>query len=456
MNPSIFREYDVRGRVDRDLDDAGVTRLGRALGAYYRRQGKSRIVVARDCRESSPRWRDLLVAALARSGCQVLDIGLNPSPVLYFGVRHLAADGGVMVTASHNPPEFNGFKILNGHHTIFGAEIQELRRLAEAGASVAGEGTVQPAQAVGPYLEYLAGHFTISRPLRVGLDAGHGAAGPVALELLRRLGVEVWPLYCEPDGRFPAHPPDPVVEANLADLRDLVRRHGLDLGVAYDGDGDRLGVVGPGGEIIWGDQLLILFARDILARHPGAGIIGEVKCSRRFYEDVARHGGRPLMWKTGHSLIKQKMLEEGALLAGEMSGHLFFADRYFGFDDAIYATGRLLEILAREGRPLTALLEDLPAVVSTPEIRRDCPDDLKFQVVAHLKTRLAGRYPLVDLDGVRLEFPDGWGLVRASNTQPALVLRFEARTAERLEEIRRFLEGILEETMTAMGQGAAK
>ncbi|MFZ5452019.1 MAG: phosphomannomutase/phosphoglucomutase [Thermodesulfobacteriota bacterium] len=451
MNPLIFREYDIRARVGLDLDGDGVFRFGRALGAYFCRQDKARIVVGRDCRESSPAWRDRLVEALAASGCRVIDIGVVPTPVLYFGIRHLEADGGVIITASHNPPEFNGFKICNGYHTIFGEEIQELYQMAQKGKFISGNGAVEHKDILPAYLDYLAQNLRITKPLRLGLDAGHGTAGPVALPLFQRLGCEVWPLYCEMDGRFPAHEPDPTIEANLVDLKNLVKEQRLDLGVAYDGDGDRLGVIGPGGEIIWGDQLLILFARSLLPLHPGATIIGEVKCSQRLYDDVAAQGGKPLMWKTGHSLIKQKMQETGALLAGEMSGHLFFADRYFGFDDAIYATGRLLEILSQTGKTVTDLLADLPAAVVTPEIRRDCPDELKFQVVAGLKERLAGKFPLMDIDGVRLLHPYGWGLVRASNTQPALVLRFEARTQEQLEEIRSLMEAALTAELTNRG-----
>ncbi len=451
INPLIFREYDVRARVGFDLDSDGVFRLGQALGTYFRRQGKRRIAVGRDCRESSPEWRDRLVEALAASGCQVLDVGVCPTPVLYFGVRNLEAEGGVIITASHNPPEFNGFKICNGYHTIFGDEIQELYRLAQAGEFISGAGVVEHRDIMPAYQSYLTQNLNITRPLRLGMDGGHGTAGPVAVTLMRKLGCEVWPLYCEMDGRFPVHQPDPTVEANLVDLQNLVREQRLDLGVAYDGDGDRLGVVGPGGEIIWGDQLLVLFARDILRRHPGATIIGEVKCSQRLYDDVARHGGRPLMWKTGHSLIKQKMQEEKALLAGEMSGHIFFADRYFGFDDAIYATGRLLEVLSDTGKTVTELLADLAPAVVTPEIRRDCPDEVKFQVVEGIKARLAGKFPVVEIDGVRLLHPHGWGLVRASNTQPALVLRFEARTPEQLEEIKSLVEALLAEELAQRG-----
>ncbi|MFP3867807.1 MAG: phosphomannomutase/phosphoglucomutase [Desulfobacteraceae bacterium] len=451
MNPSIFREYDIRGRVELDLTPDKVYCLGRALGTYFQRQGQRRIVVGQDCRLSSPEVAGRLQAALVNCGCQVMDVGVCPTPVLYFAVRQLQAGGGVMVTASHNPPEFNGFKICSGPHTLFGEEIQELRQLALAGEFISGPGSLEHEQVTDAYLDYLTQNLRLSRPLKVGMDGGHGTAGPIALPLLEKLGCQVYPLYCRMDGRFPAHLPDPTIAAHLVDLQHLVRKHSLDLGVAYDGDGDRLGVVGPQGEIIWGDQLMVLFARDILQNHPGAAIIGEVKCSRRLYDDIARQGGRPIMWKTGHSLIKQKMMEEGALLAGEMSGHLFFADRYFGYDDAIYATGRLLELLAHSGQTITELLADLPPASVTPEIRWDCPDELKFKVVEGLKTRLNGDFPYIDLDGVRLQFAEGWGLVRASNTQPALVLRFEASTPERLAEYQTLLQSLLQAELAAWG-----
>ncbi len=452
MQPHIFREYDIRARVGVDLDEAGVYRLGRALGVYFSRQGRRRLAVGRDCRESSPAWRAALARALLDSGLKLIDVGVVPTPVLYFAVRHLGVDGGIVITASHNPPEFNGFKICAGPHTIFGEEIQKLRRLAEAGEMVSGTGSLTHQEIIPAYLDHLSRQLRVSRPLRVGVDGGHGTAGPVAVALLERLGCEVYPLFCEMDGRFPVHEPDPVVEANLTHLRELVVRERLEVGVAYDGDGDRLGVVGPDGRIIWGDELLILFAREILKNHPGATVIGEVKCSQRLYDDVARHGGRPLMWKTGHSLIKQKMVEEGALLAGEMSGHLFFADRYFGYDDAIYATGRLLEILAAAPCPLPELLADLPPAHATPEIRRECPEAVKFAVVERLKERLRRQgADFVDLDGVRLVTPEGWGLVRASNTQPVLVLRFEAASSERLRELQDFLEGLVAAELAALG-----
>jgi phosphomannomutase/phosphoglucomutase len=447
MNSLIFRAYDIRGLVNPDLPLDQVYLLGRALGTFFRRQGKRRIVLGRDCRLSSEELAEQMQAALVASGCRVIDIGICPTPVLYFAVRSLEAEGGVMVTASHNPPDFNGFKICNGYHPCSEAEIQFLKDLTLQGQFISGQGSLDQRQVVPAYLEHLREDVKISRPLKIGIDGGHGTAGPIALKLFRHLGCEVVPLYCEMDGRFPAHLPDPAVAAHLTDLQDLVRRHSLDLGVAYDGDGDRLGVVGPQGEIIWGDQLLIIFARDVLKRCPGAAIIGEVKCSQRLFDDIGRRGGRPIMWKAGYALIREKMAAENAPLAGEMSGHLFFADRYLGYGDAIYATGRLLELLADTGQTITQLLGDLPPAAITPEIRWECPDQVKFQLVEQLKTRLTGKLPFTSLDGIRIQFPDGWSLVRASNTQPALVLRFEAATAARLQEIQTWMESLLRREM---------
>lgn len=454
MNPLIFREYDIRGLVATDLDATSVGRLGRALGTYYREHDCPKIILGRDCRLSSPDIAATLAQGLMACGCQVVDIGVCPTPVLYFAIRHFHADGGVMVTASHNPPEFNGFKVCQGWQTIFGAEIQRLRELAQGDQFIAGHGSMAREEIIPQYLDYLKNNLQVSRRLKIGIDGGHGTAGPIAVALFQALGCETYPLYCEMDGNFPAHLPDPTVPAHLTDLQNLVRNNSLDVGVAFDGDGDRLGVLGPAGEIIWGDELLIAFARDILRQHPKATIIGEVKCSQRLYDDIARHGGQPLMWKTGHSLIKQKMVAEQALLAGEMSGHLFFADRYFGYDDAIYAAGRLFELIANSRQSITELLADVPATVVTPEIRRDCPDEIKFQVIEGLKARVRGKLPFNDLDGLRMQFQDGWGLVRASNTQPALVLRFEAPTAPRLQEMQTIVETFLAEELATHGVGA--
>lgn len=451
LNPLIFREYDIRGRVAEDLGPQQIWCLGQALGTYFREQGSRRLVLGRDGRLSSPALAAQLSEALLTCGCEVIDLGVCPTPVLYFAHHQLHTDGGVMVTASHNPPEFNGLKICHRGSTIFGQEIKKIYQLAHAGNFRQGKGRQEEYDPVPDYLAFLTKDLKLARPLQVGVDGGHGTAGPVVVELLRRLGCEVWPLYCELDGTFPAHLPDPTLPENLRDLQQLVSSRQLPVGLAYDGDGDRLGVIGPLGEIIWGDQLLVIFAREILARRPGAIIMGEVKCSQRMYDAIAKYGGQPLMWKTGHSLIKQKMKEVGAVLAGEMSGHLFFADRYLGYDDAIYASGRLLEILAATGKPVTELLADLPPVASTPEIRWSCPDEIKFKIIDNLQQRLRGRYPFVDIDGLRLQFPKGWGLIRASNTQPALVLRFEAETQAEMERIQELVTGLLQEELRALG-----
>ena len=441
MNPDIFREYDIRGIAGTDMTEPEVIRIGAAVGTYLRRRDRKRIVVGRDCRVTSPAYAERVMEGLLGTGCDVIDIGICPTPVFYFAIHHLSADGGVMVTASHNPPDYNGFKLCIGLDSIHGSEIRKIREMIEAEDFPTGHGERSEADVIGDYIDYVAGVISIPRPLRVGVDAGNGTAGVVAVPLLKRLGCEVVDIYCEMDGTFPNHEADPTVRQNMEDLIGLVRREGLDLGIGYDGDGDRIGVVDEAGRIVYGDRLMILLARDILERKPGATFIAEVKCSQTLYDDIAKRGGRAIMWKTGHSLIKEKMKAEGAALAGEMSGHLFFADRYLGYDDAIYATGRVLEILARSGGPLSALLADVPETVTTPEIRVDCPDREKAEVVRRVADRLAGKYDVIDIDGVRVRFDDGWGLVRASNTQPALVLRFEAASEERLAEIRRFLEG---------------
>ena len=441
MNPDIFREYDIRGIAGTDMTEPEVIRIGAAVGTYLRRRDRKRIVVGRDCRVTSPAYAERVMEGLLGTGCDVIDIGICPTPVFYFAIHHLSADGGVMVTASHNPPDYNGFKLCIGLDSIHGSEIRKIREMIEAEDFPAGHGERSEADVIGDYIDYLVGVISIPRPLRVGVDAGNGTAGVVAVPLLKRLGCEVVDIYCEMDGTFPNHEADPTVRQNMEDLIGLVRREGLDLGIGYDGDGDRIGVVDEAGRIVYGDRLVILLARDILERKPGATFIAEVKCSQTLYDDIAKRGGRAIMWKTGHSLIKEKMKAEGAALAGEMSGHLFFADRYLGYDDAIYATGRVLEILARSAGPLSALLADVPETVTTPEIRVDCPDREKAEVVRRVADRLAGKYDVIDIDGVRVRFDDGWGLVRASNTQPALVLRFEAASEERLAEIREFLEG---------------
>jgi phosphomannomutase/phosphoglucomutase len=400
------------------------------------------VALGRDCRLSGERFARAMGAGLTATGCDVVDLGVVPTPLTYFAAQTLPVDGLCMITGSHNPPEYNGLKVGVGKTTLFGAEIQELRALAESGDFVSGKGRVTSHDIVSPYRDDVAGRLRLgARRLRVVVDAGNGTGGVVAVPLFQRLGLEVVPLFTEMDGRFPNHHPDPTVEENLAALKAKVRETGADLGIAYDGDADRLGAVDEQGNVLWGDQIMILFSRALLREVPGATIVAEVKCSMTLYDDIAARGGRAIMWKAGHSLIKAKMKEEGALLAGEMSGHIFFAHRWYGFDDGIYSSARLVELLSRSQGPLSGLLSDVPRTFSTPELRRDCPEDRKFEVVRRAQEFFASRYQAVTVDGVRVVFPDGWGLVRASNTQPLLVLRFEARTPERLAEIRALIEG---------------
>ncbi|HEY6419700.1 MAG TPA: phosphomannomutase/phosphoglucomutase [Candidatus Binataceae bacterium] len=447
MNPQVFREYDIRGVVEDDFDDQFVTDLGRAYATILHRAGKKTITLGRDCRLTSDALRDLLIEGLLPSGINVVDVGVVPTPLLYFSVLNWNMDGGVMITGSHNAAEYNGFKLGVGPATIFGAEIQRVREIIERRDFVTGAGIGKlTARAVIPdYNEFIVSRFKLKQGLKVAVDGGNGCGGVVAAPLMKKLGVETFELYIDMDGRFPNHHPDPTVEENMRDLIAAVKHNHADVGIAYDGDADRIGTIDENGRIVWGDELMVAFSRAILKERPGAAIIGDVKCSQRMYDDIARHGGRPIMWKTGHSLVKSKLKEEHAALAGEMSGHMFFADRYYGFDDAIYASFRLLEIISNEGRGLARILADLPKSFFTPEIRLDCPDERKFEVVRRAAEYFRKRYDVIDIDGVRVNFPDGWGLVRASNTQPALVLRFEATAPERLEEIRALFEGKLKE-----------
>lgn len=440
MNPQIFREYDIRGVVEKDLNSEVVSKLGQGFATYLSLKGKRKIVVGRDGRLSSPSLHDYLVRGLIAGGLEVIDIGICPTPVFYFALFHFNQEGGIMITGSHNPPEFNGFKVCVGKETIYGEEIQNLRRLMEKGNFIQGSGTISFKEIIPFYQNYLLQNIKLQRVLKIVIDSGNGSAGAVAPQIFRSLGCEVEELYSEIDGRFPHHHPDPTIPENMQDLIARVKETGAEVGFGYDGDADRIGVVDHLGNIIWGDQLLILFARDILKKHPGATIISEVKCSQNLYDDIARHGGRGIMWKAGHSLLKSKMKEEKALLGGEMSGHIFFADRYFGYDDAIYASCRLLEILSQTDQKIPELFSDLPQTFSTPEIRVDCPDELKFHLVEKIRESFRQEYPIVDVDGVRILFSDGWGLVRASNTQPVLVLRFEARSPARLKEIQNLVE----------------
>jgi phosphomannomutase/phosphoglucomutase len=443
FKPTIFREYDIRGIADTELLSDDVEQLGLGLGTYLQRQSGKKINLGRDCRLSSARLRDALLRGLLASGCDVTDLGTVPTPVLYYSAQHLHADGAVMITGSHNPPEYNGFKTVCGTGTLHGEAIQDVRRIVERQDYERGEGRESTADMVTPYVEEVASQFHLERRIRVAVDAGNGTAGPVFHRILERINVEATELYFEMDGSFPNHHPDPTVPANLADLVDAVKESQAAFGIAFDGDSDRIGAVDDQGEVIYGDMLMLIFGREILTRNPGATFIGEVKCSQLMYDELNRLGGRALMYKTGHSLIKAKMKEEHAALAGEMSGHMFFADRYFGYDDALYAACRLMEIVANSGQPLSAQLAGLPKLVSTPEIRVDTDEETKFAVVARVAEQLKAKHQTVDIDGIRVIFDGGWGLLRASNTQPVLVMRFEATSQALLNEYQKEMEAAL-------------
>ena len=457
INSSIFREYDIRGIAGRDLSPALAERIGYAYASLLRDrsgrplQGQS-VSVGRDCRLTSDAYAEALIRALVSCGLRVLDLGVCPTPLTYFSIFNQSLDGGIMVTGSHNPADYNGFKISLGQSTLHGADIQELRRrVEESTRPEPAHGLVEAFDVIPRYQDHLGGSARPLRRLRIAIDAGNGTASTVAPALFSRLGAEVHELYCSLDGRFPNHHPDPTVPANLADLVRLVREVRADFGVAFDGDSDRIGLVDESGKIIFGDELMVLLSRDVLKDRPGATIISEVKSSNRLYDDIAKRGGKPIMWKTGHSLIKSKMKETGAALAGEMSGHIFFADRYFGFDDAIYAALRVFEIASAHSGRISDLLADLPRSVSTPEIRIDCEEEKKFALVSQAKAILSPGRKVTDIDGIRVDFGDGWGLIRASNTQPVLVLRFEAGDAPRLEEIRSLFLDALAVAAKAVG-----
>lgn len=450
LKPDIFRQYDIRGIVDRDLTPDSVELLGRGIGTHFRKKNCSEVAVGRDGRLSSPLFSECLARGLRSTGCNVTQIGTVPTPLLYFAIYTKRFEAGVMITGSHNPPEYNGFKLMVGTDTLYGETIRGLFTEIQKGDFAVGEGEEKTYDVVPEYMDFVRQNITLDRNMKIVVDAGNGTAGAVAVPIFKKIGCEVIDLYCEVDGHFPNHHPDPTVPEALVDLIERVKKEKADLGIAYDGDGDRLGVVDEQGQILWGDRILILFARDILAKHPGAAVISEVKASKVLYEEIERLGGRSIMWKTGHSLIKKKIKEENALLAGEMSGHIFFADRFFGFDDAIYSSARLLEIVSRSQTPLSRLLSDLPVTYSTPEIRVYASDQVKFAIVEKVKKELALKYPIIDIDGVRAIYPNGWALVRPSNTQEVLVLRFEADTMEDLRSIREEVEGTIERVIACL------
>lgn len=468
INPTIFREYDIRGIAGIDLSPEFAESLGLAYAQFIKHlkpvagRRKLTVAVGKDCRLSSDSYAKGLVNGLTAAGLDVIRLGTCPTPLTYFSLFHLNLDGAIMVTASHNPPEHNGFKVCVGRDSIFGHQIQELRGIMEKNPKqIANKGSVSDFEIIPAYIEFQQKHFQTLKGKKIVIDSGNGTAGAVAPSLLRSLGVEVIELYSELDGRFPNHPPDPTVAKNLVDLIAAVEKNRADFGVGFDGDADRIGVVDEKGKILPGDELMIILARAILIDNPGATIISEVKSSFRLFDDVREKGGKPIMWKVGHSLIKAKMKETGALLGGELSGHIFFADQYFGFDDAIYAALRLLQIASKNKGPVSGLTSDLPQTFSTPELRISFKDTLKFQLVEKVKNLLLNN-PLVpkdkitDIDGIRVDFGDGWGLMRASNTQPAVSIRFEAISEKRLSEIKQIFESAIADACKALDQPQIK
>lgn len=444
INQRIFREYDVRGMVGDDLNADTVKLIAHAIGTYLVEENKDTAVLCRDNRPSSDEFRDIMAEVLTGSGLRVLDIGMYPTPLYYFACMHLApGQGGVMITGSHNPPQYNGFKVVCGKGTIYGDKVRKLYDIIQNGEFATGEGNLTELDVKDVYVKECLERVDIKRPVKVIADAGNGTAATLMPDILSEAGADAQGLFCEVDGNFPNHFPDPTVPENLADLQRKVLETGAEVGIAFDGDSDRIGAVDDKGRVIYGDRLLALYARQVLAENPGGKVIFEVKCSQALPEEIERLGGVPIMWKTGHSLIEAKIHEENAKLAGEMSGHIYFADRWFGFDDAIYSALRLVELLSVSDSSLSEMLDEMPQYHSTPEIRFDCPDDVKFGVVDKVKAHFEDKYDVIGVDGARILFGDGWGLVRASNTQAVLVMRFEAKTEERLKQIRSEVEEVV-------------
>ena len=441
MNQNIFREYDIRGIVGRDLTSKTVKILARAIGTFFWQKGAKRIAVGFDARISSPEFCEILAENFNDCGLNVVLVSRVPTPVLYHTVFTKNVDGGVMITGSHNPPDHNGFKICLGKSTLFGSQIQEIKQIALSGEFADGSGTTEKIEVLKDYEKDILSRIDFgNRKLKTVVDGGNGMGGVTAVPIYEKLGVDLVKLFTEPDSDFPNHHPDPTVEENLQDTIKTVKETNADLGIAFDGDGDRIGIIDENGRIIWGDELMVLLSRQVLEQNPNATIIAEVKCSNNLFNDIEKRGGKPIMWKAGHSIIKAKMKETGAILAGEMSGHIFFADRFYGFDDATYAGARVLEILSKTDKTLSELLSDLPETFSTPELRVDCAEEKKFEIVEKIAEEFFKTNEVITIDGARIIFENGWGLVRASNTQAILVLRFEADSEENLTKIRGIVE----------------
>ena len=437
INPFIFRAYDVRGKVGIDITPEVFAEVGRAFGTLVRRRGGHAVALGMDNRTTSPSLKEAFGAGVLSTGIDVVDIGINHTPLLYFAVAHWKLDGGATVTGSHNPVSDNGVKMVHAAAApLTEEEIQGLLATMTSGSFERGRGTRTVRDPRAEYFDTIASRVKLERRLKAVVDAGNGIAGSFAPELLRRLGCEVIELYCESDGTFPNHLPDPEMEENTRDLVAKVLETRADIGIAYDGDADRVGVVDERGRRHEADLILALLARDLLTRHPGAQVVFDVKSSQALIDDVRAHGGNPVMWKTGHSHLKRKMREDGILLGGEVSGHMFFGENWYGVDDGILASCKILELMARDPRPVSARFDDLPHFYSTPELKAPCPDDKKFAVIAELAAEFKTRHETIDIDGARILFPHGWGLVRASNTNPYLTLRFEGRSTEAVERMK--------------------
>jgi phosphomannomutase / phosphoglucomutase len=437
MNEGIFREYDIRGIVENDFPDDVVLNLGKAYGTTMARRGHKLVSVGYDLRISSEHLQNLFVEGVRSTGLDVISIGQVTTPTLYFSIVHLKTDGGVMITGSHNPIEFNGFKMNDGLKSVYGPDIQDMKKMILENDFVVAEqqGSLKSVEVMSDYIAMLKSKFNFKKKLKVVIDSGNAVAGPIAPQLWRDYGMEVVELYCEPDGNFPNHLPDPSVPKYMKDLMAKVQEEKADVGIGYDGDADRVGAIDENGKMVFADTLLAIYSQDVLKRKPGGQILFDVKCTQALPEIIEKNGGKPLMWKTGHSILKAKMKDTGSPFAGEMSGHMFFADDFYGFDDGIYASGRLMEILSNTDKTLSEIVDEIPKFASTPEIRVDCADADKFDVVSGLVKEFRKENDVIDIDGARVQFGDGWGLVRASNTQPVLVLRFEAKSLDRLEEI---------------------
>ncbi len=469
INPSIFREYDIRGVAGVDLSDEFAECLGYAYSEFIsekaptlKKRAQLTVSVGHDCRLSSPNYADALISGLTQGGVEVVRLGNCPTPATYFSLFHLNLDGAIMITASHLPADHNGFKVCLGHNAIYGDQIQELRKIMEKDSKPAPRirGSVLEYAIIPAYLDFLLKGTKPIKSRRIVIDCGNGNGSQVVPQLFKKLGADVIELFCEMDGLFPNHIPDPSNPKNLVELIAKVKESQADFGIGIDGDADRIGVVDEKGKLLYGDELLVIYSRDILKDHPGATVVSEVKSSFRLFDDVKKNGGNPIMWKTGHSLIEAKMKETGALLGGEMSGHMFFADKYLGYDDAVYAALRIYEIAAQHeaigSEPFSSLLTGLPETVSTPEIRVPCDDRNKFEIIKTIEKRLCGdaeiaKNKITTIDGIRIDFEDGWGLIRASNTEPVLSLRFEATSQVRLDEIRNVFQDALNASTKASG-----